>query len=176
VWFWCACLISKTTQWILVKYRACRKVMDRLCGLVVTVSDYRFRGPAFDSRRHQIFWVVGVELGTLCLVGTIEELLVRNSSFRSIKPRIRLWGSVALTTRHPLSSKVYINFVDKQRLLGRLVRSRTQATEFASFLFVCRKVTKAIIVTGRGGQKDCETSRISIKHFLQTSFRNNIVA
>jgi hypothetical protein len=29
--------------------------MDRLCGLVVRVSGYRYRGPMFDSRRFQIF-------------------------------------------------------------------------------------------------------------------------
>jgi hypothetical protein len=28
---------------------------DRLCGLVVRVPGYRSRGPAFDSRRYQIF-------------------------------------------------------------------------------------------------------------------------
>jgi hypothetical protein len=28
---------------------------DRLCGLVVRVSGYRYRGPGFDSRRFQIF-------------------------------------------------------------------------------------------------------------------------
>ena len=28
---------------------------DRLCGLVVRVSGYRFRGLGFDSRRYQIF-------------------------------------------------------------------------------------------------------------------------
>jgi hypothetical protein len=28
---------------------------DRLCGLVVTVSGYRSRGPGFDSRPYQIF-------------------------------------------------------------------------------------------------------------------------
>ena len=28
---------------------------DRLCGLVVRVSGDRYRGPAFDSRRYQIF-------------------------------------------------------------------------------------------------------------------------
>ena len=32
--------------------------VDRLCGLVVRVSGYRYRGLGFDSRRYQIFWVV----------------------------------------------------------------------------------------------------------------------
>ena len=49
---------------------------DRLCGLVVSVSGYRYRGPAFDSRRYQIFWVVvGLERGPLSLVRSTEELL-----------------------------------------------------------------------------------------------------
>jgi len=42
---------------------------DRLCGLVVRVSGYRYRGLGFDSRRYEIFWVaVGLERGTLSLV------------------------------------------------------------------------------------------------------------
>jgi len=28
---------------------------DRLCGLVVRVSGYRYRGPGFDPRHYQIF-------------------------------------------------------------------------------------------------------------------------
>ena len=31
------------------------EVSDRLCGLVVRVSGYRYRGLGFDSRRYQIF-------------------------------------------------------------------------------------------------------------------------
>jgi hypothetical protein len=51
--------------------------MDRLCGLVVRVSGYRYRGLGFDSRRYQIFLVVvvGLERGPLSLVRSIEELL-----------------------------------------------------------------------------------------------------
>ena len=30
-------------------------IHDRLCGLVVRVSGYRYRGLVFDSRRYQIF-------------------------------------------------------------------------------------------------------------------------
>ena len=49
---------------------------DRLCGLVVRVSGYRYRGSGFDPRRYQIFWVVvGLERGPLSLVRSIEELL-----------------------------------------------------------------------------------------------------
>ena len=59
--------------------RSCEKLMsvtDRLCGLVVRVSGYRYRGLGFDSRRHQIFCVVvGLERGPLSLVRSIEELL-----------------------------------------------------------------------------------------------------
>jgi hypothetical protein len=45
---------------------------DRLCGLVVRVLGYRSRGPG------SIFWeVVGLERGSLSLVGTTKELLAR---------------------------------------------------------------------------------------------------
>ena len=50
--------------------------VDRLCGLVVRVSGYRYRGLGFESRRYHIFWVVvGLERGPLSLVRSIEELL-----------------------------------------------------------------------------------------------------
>ena len=51
-------------------------INDRLCGLVVRVSGYRYRGSGFYPRRCQIFWVVvGLERGPLSLVRSIEELL-----------------------------------------------------------------------------------------------------
>jgi hypothetical protein len=50
-------------------------IMDRLCGLVVRVSGYRYKGLGFDPRRYQIFWVVvGPERGPLSLVRSTEEL------------------------------------------------------------------------------------------------------
>ena len=53
-----------------------QRSFDRLCGLVVRVSSYRYRGLGFDSRRYQIFWVVvGLERGPLSLVRSNEELL-----------------------------------------------------------------------------------------------------
>jgi hypothetical protein len=50
--------------------------LDRLCGLVVRVLDYRYRGPEFDSRALQKK-VMGLERGPLSLVSTTEELLDR---------------------------------------------------------------------------------------------------
>jgi hypothetical protein len=61
---------------------------DRLCGLVVRVSGYRSRGPAFDSRSYQIFWEVGgLEWGLLSLVRTTEELLEWKSSGSGLENR-----------------------------------------------------------------------------------------
>jgi hypothetical protein len=53
------------------------RITDRLCGLVVRVLDYRFRGPRFDSRALHTKKVVGLERGPLSLVSTTEELLDR---------------------------------------------------------------------------------------------------
>jgi hypothetical protein len=48
----------------------------------------QIQSSGFDSRRYQIFWdVVGLERGPLSLVGTIEELLGRNSSGSHLENR-----------------------------------------------------------------------------------------
>jgi hypothetical protein len=61
---------------------------DRLCGLVVRVSSYISRGPGFDSRRYQIFWVVvGLERGPLSLVRIIVELIECKSSGSGLENR-----------------------------------------------------------------------------------------
>jgi hypothetical protein len=43
--------------------------------------------PGFDSRRCQIFWVVGLERGSLSLVSTIKELLERKSRCSGLENR-----------------------------------------------------------------------------------------
>jgi hypothetical protein len=46
------------------------KISDRLCGLVVSVEDYKHRGPGFDSRALLRIFLreLGLEQGTLSLV------------------------------------------------------------------------------------------------------------
>jgi hypothetical protein len=64
---------------LLIKNNTCNTVndvFDCLCGLVVRVLGYRYRGPGFDSRALQKK-VVGLERGPLSLVSTTEELLDR---------------------------------------------------------------------------------------------------
>ena len=68
-----------TGNFMVVNLTFYKSPVDCLCGLVVRVSGYRYRGPGFDPRRYQIFWVaVGLERGPLSLVSlmrSIEELL-----------------------------------------------------------------------------------------------------
>jgi hypothetical protein len=46
------------------------RIQDRLCGLVVSVEDYKYRGPGFDSRSLLRIFLreLGLERGPLSLV------------------------------------------------------------------------------------------------------------
>jgi hypothetical protein len=93
----------------------------------------------FDSRRYQILWeVMSLNRGPLSLVDITEELLeCKNSGLRSRKSILTAMGSVALTTRHPLSAEVGTNFSKRRRSVG-IVRLRTKATELSLFRLVSK--------------------------------------
>jgi hypothetical protein len=75
------------------KYYTLDVYNDHLNGLVVRVPGYRSRGLGFDSKWYQIFLeVVVLERGTLILVSTMEELLVRNNSSFSLESQERGCG------------------------------------------------------------------------------------
>jgi hypothetical protein len=69
----------------------------RLCGLVVRVPGYRYRGLRFQSRGYQIFReVVGLERGPFNRVSIIEELLERKSSGSGLECREYGCGNLLL--------------------------------------------------------------------------------
>jgi hypothetical protein len=74
-------LESVLMVWFVLSFSIGSVSGDRLCGLVVRVSGYWYRGPGLYSRRFQIFWeAAGLKRGPLSLVRTTEELLGRKSS------------------------------------------------------------------------------------------------
>jgi hypothetical protein len=91
--------------------------------------------PEFDSRRYQIFWVVGLERGPLSLMSAIEELLEIKSSCSGLESReygrrdTSSWpGGTLYPQTLALTSPICGGWS-----VG-IVRSRTQATKF-SFSF-----------------------------------------
>jgi hypothetical protein len=78
---------------------------------------------------------VCLERGPLNLVITTEELLEWKSSGSGLENREQWpWGSVALTSRHPLSAKLALSSPTFGGLSVGIVRLRTKATEFKTFL------------------------------------------
>jgi hypothetical protein len=107
---------------------------DRLCGLVVRVSGYRYRSRGIDSRRYHIFWVVvGLERGPLSLVRSTEKLHEQKSSgSRSRKQRLTAVGNRCADHVIPLyPQKLAISSPTGGGRSVGIVRSRTEATEFS---------------------------------------------
>ena len=110
-----------------------------LCGLVVRVSGYRYRGPGFDPRRYQIFWVVvGLERGQLSLVRSNwgATWIKKSSSSRFRKQRLTAVGNRCANHVTPLYPQKLAptSPTGGGRSVG-MVRSRTRATEFSLVLF-----------------------------------------
>jgi hypothetical protein len=113
--------------------------LDRLCGLVVRVPDYRSRGPGFDSRHYQILWeVVRLKRCPLNLVSIIEQLLERKSIGCGLENREYDRRDPSCLPRDTLSPQklALTSLASGGRSVG-IVRSRTQATEYV-FVFLVR--------------------------------------
>jgi hypothetical protein len=82
------------------------------------------------SRRYQIFWVVGLEGGSLSLVSTVEELLERKNSDSGLESREYGRRDPSRWPRDTLSSQklALVSPTSGGRSVG-IVRSRTQVTE-----------------------------------------------
>jgi hypothetical protein len=100
----------------------------RLCGLVVRVSGYRYRGPGFDSRPYQIFWEVrDLEQGPLSLVRTIEELIEWKSSGSGLENSCRNLLRWPSNTLYP--QRLALTLPPSGGRSVCIVRLRTKATE-----------------------------------------------
>jgi hypothetical protein len=118
---------------------------NRLCGLVVRVPGYRFRGPGFDSRRCQIFWeVMGLERGPHSLERITVELLERNRSGSRLDNRINNGRGISLRwprdTLYPLKLAL-TSPTNDSRSVG-IVRLRTKVTEYVSVCLLSKGLNK----------------------------------
>jgi hypothetical protein len=80
---------------------------DRLCGLVVSVADYKHRGPGFDSRALlRIFWWSWVWNGvhSASWSDKLSSYLNKEVTVRFGKLKMQLWDSIISTQYHLVQS------------------------------------------------------------------------
>jgi hypothetical protein len=123
--------LARTTSCIYTRYDFC---WDCLCGLVVRVSGYRYRGHGFDSRRYQIFWVVvGLEPPEVNWGAT----WLKCSGSRSRKQRLTAVGIRCADHETPLyPQKLVLTSPTGGGRSVAIVRSRTKATEFSLVFYI----------------------------------------
>jgi hypothetical protein len=112
--------------------------LDRLCGLVVRIPGYGYRGQWFDYRRYQIFWeVVGLERGPLSLVSIAESYLEEIVAAPGLENRECGRGDPLRWPRDTLYPQKLA--LTSPACGGRSVgiRLRTKATEFVVLLCFC---------------------------------------
>ena len=105
-------------------------IQDRLCGLVVRVSGYRYRGPGFDPRRYQWVWN-GVHSASWASWDQLRSYLNEKSSgSRSRKQRLTAGGTRCADHVTPLYPQklALTSPTGGGRSVG-IVRVRTKATE-----------------------------------------------
>jgi hypothetical protein len=87
-----------------------------------------------DSRRYQIFWLVGLERGPLSIVSTIDELLERKSSGSDVENREYCRRDPSRWPRGTIyPQKLALTSPTSGCRLVGIIRSRTQDTEFRFF-------------------------------------------
>jgi hypothetical protein len=109
-------------------------LFPRLCGLVVRVSGYRYRGPWFDSRRYQIFWVaVGLEQVHSASWGQLRSYLNKEVAAPGLENRdltaVGICCADHVTPLYP-QKLALTSPTGSGRSVG-IVRSRTKAMEFS---------------------------------------------
>jgi hypothetical protein len=105
----------------------------RVWDCLIYIQGFKSYGCTSDSRRNQIFWeVMGLELGPLSLVSTIEELLEKKSSGSGLEIREYGCGDPLRWQRNTVyQPKLALTSPTSGGRSACIVHARTNATEFS---------------------------------------------